>query len=750
MAGRGARIAGLALACGLVGVLLPALPVAARVSPARLAPPATTSVPAYDGTSRLRARVPSGGLVNYRLPTLPDGGTRVLGDWDGDGAQTPGTFVDGQWTLWDRLVRSTGPHLTVEFGQTGDLPVVGDWNGDGVTDLGVVRGSEWFLALGPFTDGATPAAWRDLTFGQSGDLPVVGDWDGDGTDGIGTFSGGRWTLAPSVDDLSDPAVVTYGAPGDDPVVGDWNGDGADGLGVARGSSWYLSDATSTPRTVLRPTLARAAGDHPETWRVPVSAGMTCPTRTTTGQVGDPAWVVPSAVLDRDLAPLPDRTTRQVRGSLESSERYLLGTRYDALWRATRAHAYLSLLGRPTDDELSIRLPAMSALTVAIGLRTGAFDPAVVGVTTQQAGSYVRQLVRSIACEHETITPGGWGLGWQTPHWAMLTGAAAWLMWDRLTPETRADVTTMLVSEADRQATLSVPYWGRPDGTIASPGNTRAEEDSWNAALLSLAAAMMPRAPHAALWKAKSAELAVAAFATHGDDAATTLVNGVSLADRLQGFNAYPDGSVENHGIIHPDYAAAVQLLWQGADFDRLARQRAPEALFHNGGLVYSGLSTVGYQAGAVSPAGGVFAAPGGTVYERGTNRIYYPQGDDWGLVRRAHFVSLDAHATAYAGYLRAGGWPASDALAAHEQGQRYLVRTSGATDGRTYSVDPATAAQQDVYPGREEYAAESLATAWLALYVRGIGLPGLDRSTLAVPVATARSSRPPDSARLTP
>jgi hypothetical protein len=324
------------------------------------------------------------------------------------------------------------------------------------------------------------------------------------------------------------------------------------------------------------------------------------------------------------------------------------------------------------------------------------------------------------------------------------------MWDRLTHETRADVTTMLVSEADRQASLAVPYWGRPDGTIATPGDTRAEDDSWNAGLLSLAAAMMPRAPHAALWRAQGAELATAAFATHADDSSPTLVNGVSLADRLQGFNAYPDGSVENHAIIHPDYASSVQLLWLAADFDRLARQRAPEALFHHGGLVYSGLSTVRYQAGAPSPAGGVFAAPGGTVYVRGTNRVYYPQGDDWGVVRRAHFVSLDAHALVYRGYLRATGWPAADALAWHEQGQRYLVRTSGATDGRTYSVDPATAARQDAYPGREEYAAESLATAWLALYVRGIGVPGLDRSTLAVPVPTARAPRSADSARPTP
>jgi len=37
--------------------------------------------------------------------------------------------------------------------------------------------------------------------------------------------------------------------------------------------------------------------------------------------------------------------------------------------------------------------------------------------------------------------------------------------------------------------------------------------------------------------------------------------------------------------------------------DRLARQRVPQAMFHNAGLVYSAFSTVTYQAGATSLKG---------------------------------------------------------------------------------------------------------------------------------------------------
>jgi hypothetical protein len=709
----------------------------------------TASAPAYLGTRRLTALLPGGGRVAYRLPTLTPGGSRLLGDWDGDGAETPATFAAGVWQLSGQVVRPHGTPRTVTFGRAGDRPVAGDWNGDGLTDLGVVRGNEWLLTLAPVptsADAAAPVVWRDVTFGSAGGVPVTGDWNGDGVTGLGMVAGRSWLLAPSVDRLGSATTVSFGRHGDTPVTGDWNGLGRDGIGVVRRATWFLSTGALRPRADVVTTVQRSPGDVPVPWRVPEVPGTTtCPTRRPTARRGNPHWVVPSTALDRAVTPLPDRTTRQVRTALESAERYLLGAQYDALWRSTAGRPYLGLL-RDKGDELAIRLPAMSALTVAVGLRTGAADPVRTGRSTQRATAYVDQLVRSIACQHVAVSPDGWGRGWETAHWAMLTGAAAWLVWDRLSPQTRSDVVTMMVAEADRQARLAIPYWASADGTVLTPGDTKAEECAWNAGLLSLAAAMMPSAPHAARWRAQAAELAVAAYAVPSDVTSSVVVNGVPLAARVQGYNAYADGTVENHQRIHPDYAANVQLLWLAADFDRLARQRAPEALFHDGGLVYSALSTRRFEPGTQSPAGGTFLAPGGTTYVVGSNAVYYPQGDDWGVVRRAHFVNLDAHALVYGAYLHATGWPAGQALSQHVRGQLALMATSGGTDGRTYSVDPAVAARQDTYPGREEYAAQSLAAAWLALYVRTIGVPRLDRGALPVPVTTTRAPRAPAAA----
>jgi hypothetical protein len=732
----------------LVLTVLPTL--AAGAAPSTATAPATTSVdvPTLLSDDALHARLPRDGTVTYRLPVLPDGGVRVIGDWNDDGVETTGVFDDGKWQLWNQVQRPNAPAVTATFGQAGDLPVTGDWNGDGATDLGVVRGSQWILALGPVRDGGSPAVWRRLTFGDGTGTPVVGDWDGDGRDQLGTFSGRTWVLASSLSEPTATRTRSYGRPGDRPVVGDWDGDGRDGIGVVRDSTWYLSDDAAHPRADAVRTLSPAAGETPVAWQVRTAPrAVTCPTARArrSGQTG---WVVPSSVLDSTVKGLGP-TGRAVRGSLETAERYLLNGQYDEKWRSTRARPYLDLI-TGSQDELDIRLPAMSALTVAVGLRTRAYDRAAIGRTRAFAVRYVDQLVRSIACAHVSVTPGGWGRGWETAHWAMLTGAAAWLVWDDLTPQTRADVVSMVVDEADTLTHESVPYWGLPDGTIVTPGDTKAEENAWNASLLDFASAMMPDSPRARQWRAGAAELAVAAYSTRADDTSSTVVNGVRLADRLHGFNAYPDGTVENHQRIHPDYASNIQLLWTAADFDRLAHHRVPAAMFHNAGLVYSAFSTRSYDAGAPSPAGGTFAAPGGTVYVVGQSAIYYPQGDDWGTARRAHFVSLDAHAATYASYVDATGWPAAQAMSWHERGQQDLVAGSGATDGRTYSDDPEVAAQQDTYPGREEYAAQNLATAWLALYIGQVGVPKLDRGTLPVPATTKRAPQAPTSARLAP
>ena len=704
------------------------------------------SVPAYFTRTNLRARVAAGNGTPeqvYSVPT-PAGASSVWGDWDGNGSTTPAVFTAGHWRVFDRIIGSSPqPARELDFGTAGDRPVAGDWNGDGRTDIGVVRGTHWYLSLGTTpagVPGTLQRLWRSFRYGAKGDQVVVGDWNGDRRDGIGVMRRGKWLLRQTASPGKPTISFTFAVPKarkgtgsvvptfdrhDVAVVGDWNADRTDTIGIVRGSTWYYRNKNNSGGSRfahLARIVTRPAGGVPAPWStVAGPTGAACPTA---GRkvAANARYVVPSRFLNKSV---PYGSTAEagyaVRTALLKAERYLLGAQYEERWASHRSQIYTDIRANHTTEELAIRRPAMAALTAAIAARTSAHDDKKVGRSRDEVISYADWLIRSIACEHASVTFGGWGSGWQTAHWAQLTGEAAWLIWDKLTPQTRDYVADMILSEADFQLGQPTTYWTDKQGNVL-PGfafNTRAEENAWNATLLELAVNMMPRAPREAQYRAKAIELETAAYSTRADLSRTDVVNGVPLNARLNGSNIFDDGMVINHGILHPDYATNIQVLWWAADLAGLAGKAVPEAAFHNGVLVYDSMSTLPFTAGAASPSGSgaVFQQPGGTIYRPGSNDIYYPEGSDWGTVRRAPFMSFDAHALAY-GLAAAPAWSPGDALAWHTAGELQLASQSNTTDGRTYSVDPNVAATEDTYPGREEYAAQQVATAWLALYVR--------------------------------
>ena len=71
------------------------------------------------------------------------------------------------------------------------------------------------------------------------------------------------------------------------------------------------------------------------------------------------------------------------------------------------------------------------------------------------------------------------------------------MWDGLTPQTREYVAQMVVYEADRRLLAAPEYWADANGVAVTPGDTKAEENSWHAGVLDLAPFMMPTHPPAA-------------------------------------------------------------------------------------------------------------------------------------------------------------------------------------------------------------------------------------------------------------
>ena len=204
----------------------------------------------------------------------------VTGDFNGDGVDEIGVFINGQWFLdlngngiWD------DGDLWAKLGDEGDLPVTGDWDGDGKDDIGIF-GKNWVgdpRAVAaepglPDSQNQPTGAYKNIPpdpeqapdqkrtmkrtaegtiradvidhvflYGTPGDKPIAGDWNGDGISTIGVFRDGAWFL--DIDGngrwTDGDQFVELGRSGDVPVVGDFNHDGIDDLGVYRAGTWHL-------------------------------------------------------------------------------------------------------------------------------------------------------------------------------------------------------------------------------------------------------------------------------------------------------------------------------------------------------------------------------------------------------------------------------------------------------------------------------------------------------------------------------
>ena len=157
-----------------------------------------------------------------------------VGDWDGDGDETPGLYRQSDGFVYLRNSNSQGvADIRFFFGNPGDIPLAGDFDGDGDDTVSIYRPSEGRVfiinALGA-NDGGLGAADFSYFFGNPGDKPYVGDFDDDGIDEVGLHreSTGlvyfRFTHTQGVAD----SQFIFGDPGDKMVAAEWANRGAPG------------------------------------------------------------------------------------------------------------------------------------------------------------------------------------------------------------------------------------------------------------------------------------------------------------------------------------------------------------------------------------------------------------------------------------------------------------------------------------------------------------------------------------------
>lgn len=221
--------------------------------------------------------------INY-TNNPPDNGDKVwiMGDWDGDGVDSPGYYAKGRfrytdvpfwpsnsWSQaldlhpWNNNTDPTLPLVAGRFLAGYDNDCVGVIHGDGVDIQNPTFHLEYWCELAPgFADESHGTQWigavlPDSNFPTGEHEFAAGDWDGDGIDELAVRKDLfiTYTLAdPELDLAPFAQAQRWGVPPDELtatgvfVAGDWNGDGIDGWGVLYDDNhfYHRNDLTWNP------------------------------------------------------------------------------------------------------------------------------------------------------------------------------------------------------------------------------------------------------------------------------------------------------------------------------------------------------------------------------------------------------------------------------------------------------------------------------------------------------------------------
>jgi hypothetical protein len=392
--------------------------------------------------------------------------------------------------------------------------------------------------------------------------------------------------------------------------------------------------------------------------------------------------------------------KQCRRILSNAIRYNLDWIIRSFKKDERHNAYII----EEYGEHGVRPAASVCYAAAVALKCAEMNESELGISPNVARERIKCLIKGVASAYKkNRTDGnGWGYVWQSAHWATLVGQGAWILWDELDKETQEFVQTMIVEEANRfvATDYTVPYWISPDGKVNSPGDTKAEENAWNAGILMVAVAMMPNHPLAEQWKQVCSELTVSAFALKKDLDNNSIADGKPVKEWLHGYNVRDDGMVENHGRIHPDYTSAITLNTRTYLIQPFAAQPVFEGADMTLSFIYRTFMEYKWQ----SPP---YSEPGGTIYMPDKVDIYYPQGNDWSYYRFDIYYLLDVNA-----YFSDSG-PDKSVKEKALQWLRLRANRIEAMQTRHSNGKMYAPGEFDSYPGCEQMAAWQLADAYL-------------------------------------
>ncbi len=143
--------------------------------------------------------------------------------------------------------------------------------------------------------------------------------------------------------------------------------------------------------------------------------------------------------------------------------------------------------------------------------------------------------------------------WESSLWAMSVAYSAFFQWDKLSDKQKGYIETLLKAECNYELARSIP--------TGYNGDTKAEENGWEADVLAATLGLFPDDALASKWFDRLRLFAVNSY-SHASDASDQTVldphyDKKTVADLYKGQNLFDDYTLQNHNFFHTSYQNVV-------------------------------------------------------------------------------------------------------------------------------------------------------------------------------------------------
>ena len=143
--------------------------------------------------------------------------------------------------------------------------------------------------------------------------------------------------------------------------------------------------------------------------------------------------------------------------------------------------------------------------------------------------------------------------WESSLWAMSVAYSAFFQWDKLSDTQKNYIYKLLKAECNYELYRSIP--------TGYAGDTKAEENGWEADILAATLGLFPNDELAPKWFDRLREFAINSYSQKNDATDNTVIDPdydqKTVANLYKGQNLYDDYTLQNHNYFHTSYQNVV-------------------------------------------------------------------------------------------------------------------------------------------------------------------------------------------------